>query len=417
MEDRIPTSVLSIIKATREEGEKLTSLTCRMTGEFKPFTEAIIFPGERKFQVRDITNIEGDTYLVKVKGIPFKNCLPFAVITPVDLKVRYNKRAYFVPKDFHNKDFFPGDYYITGGIFSGYRMFSKDKYTAKVKKIGNLYSVDFPFKSPLVPGAVYTFENTKGFNGEMTLIYPGDMSKKSESIIVSRIEKFRSRPGVKGIYSIILRTDNYVELPSFLADESFEGSINMGSKRIMEREYNSVKSKIIKQSKCSGGVLFNSVKKSCKVTPSFFHAVADQLIEEKAVFIDGDYLIYGGEDRENSLSPLTKKSYALIVEEGVNGLSRRTIKDYGMINCFYEIKRMKLAHVLDDDLYYSNDGFKQLLTKIFDGRKEGETLTIQDIRASSGLSRRYIIALLNELENSGIILREEDDERVIKKIP
>ncbi len=417
MEDRIPTSVLSIIKATQEKGEKLTSLTCRMTGEFKPFTEAIIFPGERKFQVRDITNIEGDTYLVKVKGIPFKNCLAFAIITPVDLKVRYNKRAYFVPKEFHTKDFFPGEYYITGGIFSGYRMFNKEKYTAKVKKVGNLYSVDFPFKSPLVPGAIYSFENTKGFDGEMTLIYPGDMSKKSESIIASRIEKFRSRPGVKGIYSIILRTDNYVELPSFLEGESFEGSINMGNKRIMEREYNSVKSKIIKQSKASGGVLFNSVKKSCKVTPSFFHAVADQLIEEKAVFIDGDYLIFGGEDRENSLSPLTKTSYALIVEAGVDGLSRRTIKDYGMIACFYEIKRMRLAHVLDDDLYYSNDGFKLLLTKIFNNRKVGDTLTIQDIRESSGLSRRYIIALLNELENSDIIQREEDDARVIKKIP
>lgn len=417
MEERIPTSVLSIIKASQEKGEKLTSLTCRMTGTFKPFTEAIIFPGERKFQVRDIKNIEGDTYIVKVKGIPFKNCLPFAVITPVNLKVRYNKKAYFIPKSFHSKDFRPGDYYITGGIFTGYRMFNREKSVAKVKRVNNLYSVEFPFKSPLVPGAEYTLENTKGFSGEMTLIYPGDMSKKSESIISSRIEKFRSKPGVKGIYSIILRTDNYVELPYFLADDSFEGSIKMGTKRIMEREYNSVKSKILKQSRASGGVLFNSLKKSCKVTPSFFHAVADQLIEEESVFIDGDYLVNNGENREDFLSPLTKESYALIVNAGIEGISRRGIKDFGMINCFYEIKRMRLAKVLDDDLYYSNDGFKLLLNKIFDNRKVGDRLSIQCVREGSGLSRRYIIALLNILENIGIIVREENDDRTIKKIP
>lgn len=417
MENRIPTSVLSITKAVKSEGEKLISLTCRMTGEFKPFTDAIIFPGERKFQIRDITLIEGNNYLVKVKGIPLKNCIPFGVITPVDLKVRYSKKAYFIPADFRIRDFYPGDYYVTGGIFSGYRMFNREKYSAKVKKRGNLFSVEFPFKSPLVPGALYKFENSKGFSGHMTLIYPGDMGKKGESTVSARMDKFKFKPGVKGIYSIILRTDNYVELPSFLEGESFDGAIAMGDKRIMEREYNAVKNKVVKQSKASGGVLFNSVKKSCKVTPSFFHSVVDQLVEEKTVFIDGDYIVNNGDNREDFLSPLTKESYALIEHAGVEGFSRRTIKDYGMINCFYEIKRMRLAHVLDDDLYYSHTGYSQLLEKIFNGRACGETLTIQDIRESSGLSRRYIIALLNDLECRDLIERGEDDERVIKSLP
>ncbi len=417
MEDRIPTSVLSIIKATQEKGEKLTTLTCRMTGTFKPFTDAIIFPGERKFQVKDVKQIEGDTYEVKVKGIPFKNCLAFAIITPVDLKVRYNKKAYFIPEDFHAKDFFPGDYSITGGIFTGYRPFNKEKHTAKVKKVGNIYSADFPFKSAIVPGALYEFENTKGFKGNMKLIYPGDMSKKSENIISSRIEKFRSRPTVKGIYSIILRTDNYVELPVFLRDEEFEGSIKIGFKRIMDREYNAVKNKILKQSRASGGVLFNSVKKSCSVVPSFFHTIVDLMVEEKVVIIDGDYIIYNGEDKTNFLSPLAKEAYKLINEAGISGFSRRTVKNYGMIDCFYQIKRMRIAKVLDDDLYYTNDAFEELLNDLFKGKNIGQTLTIQDIRETTGLSRRYIISLLNILEEAGHIVREIDDERVIKNIP
>ena len=410
MEDRIPTSVLSIIKASQEKGEKLTTLRCRMTGTFKPFTNAIIFPLERRFQVKDIELIDGDIYNVKVKGLPFKNCTPFSIITPEDLKVKYDKRGYFLPVNFHSKDFFPGDYYITGGIFSGYRPFNREKHSAKVKKLNNLYCVNFPFKTPLVPGAIYCFENSKGFKGDMVLIYPGDLSKKSENIINSRVEKFRSRPSIKGIYSIMLRTDNYVELPYFLKDQEFAGSIKMNNVRIMEREYHSVKNKIMKQSKASGGVLFNDLKKSCKVTPAFFHRVIDQLDQAEDITIQEDYIVYNGEDRKNNLSPL-------ITEAGDNGFSSRELKDPGSMNCFSQIKRMNLATVLDEDLYYSPTGYSELLNKIFKSRNIGDSLTIQDIRESAGLSRRYIISLLKNLEEQEFIIREYSDERVIKKIP
>lgn len=417
MDKRIPTSVLSIIKATQEKGEKLTTLTCRMTGSFKPGTKAIIFPGEKEFLVKEITEIENNNYSVKVKGIPFKSCIPFAVITPVDLKVKYSKRAYFIPSDFHGKDFIPGEYDITGGIFEGYRLFNRDKYKAKVKKIGNMYSADFPFKSPIVPGAEFAFENKKGFKGQMKLIYPGYLDKKSENSISARMNKFRFKPGVKGIYSIILRTDNYVELPSFLLDEEFDGALKMGNVRVMEREYDSLKNKILKQSKASGGILFGTLKKNIKATHEFFHGVVKKMIEDELVFINDDHLIFNGSGQEDFLSPLAKDGYQQIIEAGITGLSVRTIKNHGMVRCFQEIKRMKLAYVLDDDLYYSKEAFNKLLVKIFTGKSIGDKLSIQDIRDSSGLSRRYIISLLNSLEDEMVIEREINDDRIIKKFP
>lgn len=416
MENRIPTSVLSIIEATQEKGEKLTTLKCRMTGTFKPFTKAVIFPGEKEFQVRDIVT-DGADYKVKIKGLPFKSCVPFAVITPVDLRVNYSKRAYFVPSNFHSKDFYNGDYCITGGIFEGYRLFNKEKHTAKVKKIGNLYSASLPFKAPLVPGAEYYFESNSGFKGNMKLVYPGYLDKKQENIISSRMEKFRARPGIKGIYSIILRTDNYVNLPYFLEDEEFEGSIKMGSVRIMEREYLSVKNKILKQSKASGGVEFSKLKKNFKLNPSLFHCVVDSLVAEDEIYMIDGYLVFNGESRSTLLSPLAKEAYKLIVDASDKGISTRDIKNYGMINCFNEIKRMKLAYALDEDLFYSKDSFKIIVTKSFKGKSEGEKLTIQDIRDNTGLSRRYIISLLNYLEDNKYIEREAGDDRVIKKIP
>lgn len=417
MEDRIPTSVLSIIEASQEKGEKLTTLICRMTGSFKPFQRAVIFPGEKEFQVKDVVLIKGDTYKVKVKGIPYKSLTPFSIITPLDLKVKYSKKAYFIPSNFHDKEFYPGDYVVTGGIFTGYRLFNKEKYKAKVRRVGNLYSAELPFKSPLVPGAEYHFENSSGFTGDMKLIYPGYLDKKSENVISSRIDKFRSRPGVKGIYSIILRTDSIVDLPYFLKEEEFDGSIKMGSIRVMEREYNSVKNRVIKQSKASGGVEFSKLKKSIKVSPEFFHSIINSLIGDETLFKEGDYLVFNGEDRVSCLSPLAKEGYKLIVEAGTDGLSSRDIKNYGMINCFQEIKRMRLAYVLDEDLYYSAESFPKVLKKVFSDKVLGDKLTIQDVRDRTDLSRRYIISLLNYLEEREYIIREFNDDRIIKKMP
>lgn len=417
MQDRIPTSVLSIIKAEQIEGEKLTLLTCRMTGEFKPFTDAVIFPGEKKFQVKDIVQEDGDIYKVKVKGIPFKLCLPFSVITPTDLKIKYSKRGYFMPEDFHSKDYYNGEYYVKGGIFTGYRMFKKDTFSAKLRKTGNLYCVDFPFKSPMVPGALYSFENPRGFKGEMKLIYPGNLDKKNETLISSRVEKFRSRPGTKGIYSIMLRTDHYVDLPYFLQDEEFEGSIKLGNIRVMEKEFDSIKNKILKQSRRSGGEPIDSLRKSSNVSGFFFHTVLDYLIERDEVFIKDSHVVLKSDNLESFLSPLTKESYKLIVDSGQNGYSIRTLKNRGMESCFKELWRMNLASVLDDDLYYSTDAFKAILNQVFQDKKIDDLLSIQEIRDNTGLSRRYIISLLNQLEDLEVIEREDDDTRVIKKIP
>lgn len=417
MNQRIPTSVLSIIEAKQIPGEKLTTLKCRMTGLVKPFTKCIIYPGEKELQVKEIFKEDGDFYTVKVKGIPFKNCKRFSVITPVELQVQYGKRAYFIPKDFHSKDFYNGDYYITGGIFSGYRIFNKDKASAKVTKVGSLYSVDFPFRAPLVPGAEYFFENNKGFKGVMNLIYPGSLNKKNLNIINSRVEKFRVRPGVKGIYSIILRTNSFVKLPFFLENEDFEGSIKLSNGRAMEREFGVVKSKIVRQSKASGGVQVGNLKKKLDIESEFFSAVVDSLKNDNLVSIYEDYVVYAGDNRHEYLSPLAKEAYKQIIEAEESGISIRTIKNPGLVRCFKEVERMGLVIVLDSDLFLLESRFNILLDKLFLKKSVGDRISIQDTREATGLSRRYIISLFKILEDRGILDRELDDERIIKKIP
>lgn len=410
--NRIPTAVLTISEVLPNRGEKLTSLKCRMTGEFEPFSQGIIYPGGKTLQVKNIDKNSDGTFTVKVKGISQKQCIPFAVITAEKLKVRIEKRGYFIPSDFRGKKLFTGKYNVTGGIFKGYRLFNSKRDSAFLSPDGALYKVDFPKKVPLVPGGEYDMVNEKGFKQTMVLVYPGFLDKKNASILSSRIEKFRSHPSVKAIYSMILRTDGYVELPFFLKEESFEGAVVLGDAVVMEREYASVKSRILKMSKGSGGFSENDLFKKLKISRRYFDALAEDLIQKGALARVDGYLAYRGEGVQECLSPLAKEAFKYIVDAGSEGISSRTFKNPGLCRCMDEVKRMGLARVLDDDLFISEEGWEEVLKKLFEGSRPGETLDISLARDRTGLSRRYIISLFNILEVEGRLKRDED-ERVI----
>ena len=185
----------------------------------------------------------------------------------------------------------------------------------------------------------------------------------------------------------------------------------------MLREFEAAKNKILKQSKASGGIQIGALKRSVKLPQGLYHIVISSMLDEKLIFSSNDYLVFGGANREENLSPLAKDGYRQIVDSSTKGVSIRGIKNYGMVSCFQEIARMNLAVVLDDDLYFTTEAFDKIVNVIFQGTKVGESLTIQDIRIKTELSRRYIISLLKIIEDRGLIEREVDDERVIKKLP
>lgn len=70
---------------------------------------------------------------------------------------------------------------------------------------------------------------------------------------------------------------------------------------------------------------------------------------------------------------------------------------------------------LDSSLYLETHAYNSLVQRILSGRSVGERFTIGEAKEATGLSRKYILPLLNRMERDGWVKRWGDD-RVILRI-
>lgn len=74
--------------------------------------------------------------------------------------------------------------------------------------------------------------------------------------------------------------------------------------------------------------------------------------------------------------------------------------------------RENLIIPLTDTLFYSRGVYDEVAAVILDGMSKGDRFTIALTKERTGLSRKYIIPLLNRMEEEKRVKRE-DNERIV----
>jgi selenocysteine-specific elongation factor len=74
-----------------------------------------------------------------------------------------------------------------------------------------------------------------------------------------------------------------------------------------------------------------------------------------------------------------------------------------------------LAIALDSSLFVSAHGYADYCGRILQGRPVGSAFTLGDAKSATGLSRKWIIPLLNRMERDGLVERDGETRRVLKK--
>ena len=78
-----------------------------------------------------------------------------------------------------------------------------------------------------------------------------------------------------------------------------------------------------------------------------------------------------------------------------------------------DLVKLNLLICIEDLLYYHKDVFDDVVKKILKNRKKGERMTIGDVRNVTGLSRKYIIPILNIMEKMKMVSRDGNDRVVL----
>jgi selenocysteine-specific elongation factor len=74
--------------------------------------------------------------------------------------------------------------------------------------------------------------------------------------------------------------------------------------------------------------------------------------------------------------------------------------------------RLGLVVPLEGGIFYARETYDSIASEILAGRKPGDRFSIPEAKERTGLSRKYMLPLLNRLEKDGR-LRREDDARVV----
>ncbi len=71
---------------------------------------------------------------------------------------------------------------------------------------------------------------------------------------------------------------------------------------------------------------------------------------------------------------------------------------------------------LENGIYLHAETYRELRGAALFGRRPGDRFSIPEAKEATGLSRKYIIPLLNRMERDGFV-RRQGDERVVEKLP
>jgi selenocysteine-specific elongation factor len=128
----------------------------------------------------------------------------------------------------------------------------------------------------------------------------------------------------------------------------------------------------------------------------------------------GLYFAAASEEKQE-LSLLGRKLMAAIEAAGTAGLeSART----GIEGAQKELKtliRLGLIVPLEGGLCFARGVYDSLATQILAGRSAGDRFSIPEAKERTGLSRKYMIPLLNRMEKDGLLKRDGDVRLVLKR--
>ncbi len=81
-----------------------------------------------------------------------------------------------------------------------------------------------------------------------------------------------------------------------------------------------------------------------------------------------------------------------------------------------ELCSLRKAQVLDGGIFLERKLYEGLVAAILRGRQPGARFSVSEAKERTGLSRKYILPLLNRMESEGYVKRW-NDERVVSKLP
>jgi selenocysteine-specific elongation factor len=197
--------------------------------------------------------------------------------------------------------------------------------------------------------------------------------------------------------------------------EEPEGAVGRGGFLFQPQTLERVEREILRLAAQPGGAQRSELAGKLGLEPEALGPVLEALRAQGRLQARGG-LLFPPVDPRRNLSPLARQLLGELEQAGTLGLEPRRMKLAGARKELATLARSGLAVSLDGEIYYAAATYAALARAVLAGRAAGELLELAQAKEASGLSRKYLIPLLNRMELDGYVKREGDARR-IRRLP
>lgn len=159
------------------------------------------------------------------------------------------------------------------------------------------------------------------------------------------------------------------------------------------------------------GISFEDIRNYLNINNAFTKVFIDYSVENEILMPFNN--IYKKYNEEITLNNSQKILLEKLKKEDLNGLDEKTIRTF--TNGIKDIKILsasKKAVYLDEGIYYHIDVYNRIKKLILQNTKTNDIITIASVRDKTGLSRKYVLPILNAFEREKLV-RREGSERIV----
>ncbi len=142
------------------------------------------------------------------------------------------------------------------------------------------------------------------------------------------------------------------------------------------------------------------------------HLVVESMIAQEVVSLTGGNL----QTTDTQGTTMGAEEEQLLKKIEASGFSGHLVKHITKAEKRFlgPLLQKKLIIIVDSTYIYSTAVFEEIIERIIDGRAVGSTFSIAEAKDGLPLSRKYMLPLLNKIEELGFVEREGDRRRVVQ---
>ncbi|RKX79057.1 MAG: selenocysteine-specific translation elongation factor [Spirochaetes bacterium] len=248
-------------------------------------------------------------------------------------------------------------------------------------------------------------------------LWPGKTSPSERRDIIKVLQKYSGADFITSFDTFRFMVRGFglaSELEQHDLSRLEEEAIPRGKWIFLRSALKRMESSILSSAERPGGVSIGELSQATGVKNDILKAIIAHLLEKGKLNRRGELLF--SIKKERGKANLGKKEGEILRiagEAGRKGIELKKLSLSGVREQIRILVREGFLVPLDGNIYYTKEVYDEVVSDLLKGFKKGGRFSIPTAKEKTGLSRKYIIPILNRMESQGLVKRLGDEREVL----